>query len=271
MTNASIDLHLAELAASLAEGEEAKVSVCPFCNGGSSKDRSFSARRVKGRLIYICHRVSCAVSGVFNAGNSRQAKAARHRQRVFVTNPDPLPVSTANLLKAKYFFTDEEINRNEIGITCHYSPEGSSRVYLALRRFDGSVRGYVVRDVEGGQTPKAMTFRFHEQDTNLAWFLRNSKLPLVVVEDYFSAMRASSYVNAVSLQGTHINRDVVDELRRSALGPVYLSLDKDATKKAILYSLEFNHVLPLKVVPLSRDLKNMERADLEQFVATHYR
>lgn len=265
------ELELDGMAAALYDGEEAKPTVCPFCGGGSSRDVSFCMRRDGYKVLYICHRASCGVRGVVSVG-SKAAKQERHKRRVFVTQSDPLCDEAQEYLFTHNHLSLTELIRGEVGQTTAYSPADKYRIYMPIFRHDGTVRGYACKDIFKQQTPKVLNFLFKEDDCKVSWYsLRKSK-QVVLVEDQLSAMRLSSYVTAVSLLGTNISEEFVDEYTRvcGIDRTLYLSLDKDATNEAVKQALRLAPRLKMRVVPLPKDIKDMTREELDNFVAENY-
>ena len=261
-------LEIGTLGADMHEGETRAGQLCPFCSGGSSGERTLSLKRDNHRILYMCHRASCGAKGSYSA-RSQAAKEYRRKERRFVTVTDPLTDELASELMSKYHLTSEEIRRGEISTTTAYSSDGHLRVYLPKHRMDGTVRGYTARALDKVQTPKALSFVFHEDEPNLGWYFRGRSRPLVIVEDAFSALRVSSFCNAVYLSGTHISDAIADELVRSGITPVYLMLDRDATRQAVKLALRYSNKCKMHVVPLPMDLKNMARPVLEEFLTEH--
>lgn len=257
-------LDLLQLAAEISEGSAVAGQLCPFCNGGSSKERTLSLKREGRYVLYICHRDSCGHRGKLNVA-TRAAKEIRQRKRSFVTNPSKLSDGDLSYLYYRYNLSDQEVSRLEPGWTTKYSPEGLGRVYLPCFRYDGTVRGYTVRDLTGSQSPKSLSFKYREDEPKLCWYYTSRKLPLIIVEDQFSAIRASSYCNSVALLGTHLSDDAIDEIRGVHHGKVFLALDKDATMTAVKTVVQNNSRLKMTVTALGRDLKDLTREELDSF------
>ena len=262
-------LKIQEIGEELHDGQSSGGNTCPICNGGAQGDTSLSVTRKGSLVLYLCHRASCGASGaVPTYGDPRRGCSPGPRpKRVYVTNPDPLPDEVRQLMVDKYHLSNEEIARADLGWTDYYSPRGKGRVYAPLYTPTGHIRGYNVRDLYKEQSPKDLIFVFKEVDCKLAWYMRGRDTPLVLVEDRISALRLSSYVNAASLNGTDITNDMVDEIRRTSLGPIYLCLDKDATMKAVKQVVKLRGILPsLKAIPLSLDIKDMPRLELDEWI-----
>lgn len=77
------------------------------------------------------------------------------------------------------------------------------------------------------------------------------------------------YVNAAALLGTNLSADRVAEIRATKLSPVYLALDKDAFPIAVKYVVEYRAELPLKLLTLKKDLKNLTEDELYELLSEH--
>lgn len=105
--------------------------------------------------------------------------------------------------------------------------------------------------------------------TALAWYpfqyvCRNKELPLLIVEDQFSAMRASAYMNAVSLLGTNLNPSKINDIISAGMPHVVLALDKDAVGKAADYVKLYRDLFPkMTILPLTKDVKDCTEKELD--------
>ena len=262
----SKELEILDLGLSLYDGENRAGQVCPSCKGGSSGEGSFSISRDSNHVIFKCHRASCSFAGRIrtNGSAAREYKEHNRSYREFVTDPDPVSAETTSFLREKYLLSDEELRRSGFGWINKYGSAG--RLWIPMRRRDGSVRGYTARDLTGTEPKKALNFKWRVEDSSLSWYNNRLSKKVILVEDAFSALRASTYLNAVNLSGTHVSEDDLDELLRSGFTEAYLALDKDAIGKAVKLSLVHRGRYRLRVVPLEKDLKNMTREALEEFM-----
>ena len=97
----------------------------------------------------------------------------------------------------------------------------------------------------------------------LAYYLSdNDSKSLLVVEDCFSAIRASVHRDAAAILGTNLNGTKLLDAARN-YDSITLALDKDATAKAFRLQREFSSILPIKVLPLEKDLKNLSEDELK--------
>lgn len=268
-TKATTDLDLLDLAIGLYDGESRSGQQCPFCKGGQSYEKSFSITREAHVVRYRCYRASCGANGRFNtrSGMAMERKTELGgKTREFEVLPAPLDDVTVRYLQDRYSLSTVEIRRAELGLTRRYSAGTDSRIYVPTFRPNGTTRGYLARDILGTQSPKALTFLFRTDEPNMGWYRNKRSKKLVIVEDAFSAIRASEYMNATYLLGTDLSKGKVDEIRRESFDVVYLALDKDATRKAIKQALEWRSYLDLKVIELDKDLKDLSRRNLTTFM-----
>lgn len=125
----------------------------------------------------------------------------------------------------------------------------------------GTHRGWVLRN-DGSSQPKALTY-VEEGEDALSWYLCHESAPTVLVEDIPSAVRASTYVNAVALCGTGIGSDRASEIAEYATRPIVVALDQDATAKSFEYVKKYNLLWDgPRVLPLKQDIKNMQETQV---------
>ncbi len=265
----SNELSLLDLAIGLYDSESKSGLECPFCKGGTDNESSFFLRR-EGRYVYYkCYRAKCGVGGRLNVTNTTAAERKTElggKRRVLETSPLELDEDTSEYLKGRYYLSPEELRRGEIGVTKMHCHQCSSRVYLPMFRRDGTIRGYTARDVTGEERVKALSFRWRDDEPNLAWYSNRKSKSLIIVEDCFSALRASSYLNGAALLGVDLSKDKVDEIVRGGFTSAYLALDGDATRVAIKQSLALRSRINLRVLALDKDIKDMTREELKQFM-----
>ena len=127
--------------------------------------------------------------------------------------------------------------------------------------WDGDMVGSVLRS-ESGASPKALSYT---EDNAVGFFRNRESDALIVVEDLYSAMRASDYINAAAILGTHLNDERISVIKHSQASVVYLALDADAFDKVIGYVKKFRNDVRMIPVKLTKDLKNMSPTELEEF------
>ena len=244
----------------LTDGESAAGQLCPFCRGGSTGETTLSISRVGERLLWKCHRASCGFSG--SSGSKQSAYGGRTRTpvlrgvvgRTYYRDSTTLPEEVAEALSRKYYLTNRHLSY--LGWNEHYS-----RVALPVFDWDGDMVGSVLRS-ESGASPKALSYT---EDNAVGFFRNRESDALIVVEDLYSAMRASDYINAAAILGTHLNDERISVIKHSQASVVYLALDADAFDKVIGYVKKFRNDVRMIPVKLTKDLKNMSPTELEEF------
>lgn len=121
-----------------------------------------------------------------------------------------------------------------------------------------------------GERPKSLTFCESTRAAPLSWFFSLGVVDEVfVVEDQLSALRlAQEGTTAVALLGTTFNHERALEVAHVADGkPIYLSLDRDATHKAVEYVKQFRYAGNFQLRPLTGpDIKDMTTDELQAWL-----
>ena len=87
------------------------------------------------------------------------------------------------------------------------------------------------------------------------------------MEDIPSAVRASCYTNSIALCGTGIGLTRAEEIAEYAPRPIIVALDQDATAEAFRIARKWALLWgDVKVLPLQKDIKNMEEEDICQLL-----
>lgn len=242
----------------LADGETRGGQLCPFCKGGSTGERSLSVSRVGDVLLWKCHRASCGISGRSGSkaggGAKRTAVPAAKGVvgRIFYRNAERLPDGISSNLVDRYYFSTRELSL--LGWN-----DDVMRVVIPVYDIDGSVAGCVLR-AEDGRQPKALNYT---EPGAIGVFFNTSSDRCVIVEDLYSALRASKYVNGVAILGTHLNEERIEAIRQLRCKEYMLALDADAFSKTIKYVTQFRSQLPMRPLRIDKDIKNMTPAELE--------
>lgn len=118
-----------------------------------------------------------------------------------------------------------------------------------------------------GERPKA---KLHTEADSMAWYPKLGSKQLIIVEDQLSAMRAADYVTAVALLGTNLNDERATRIRKETPGyQRYLALDQDAFDKAIKLTVQYRGLLGLRLLTLTKDLKNLTKDELDDFFTSN--
>lgn len=246
------------------DGETRAGELCPSCRGGATKERTLSVAQRDGILLWKCHRASCGFTGGSHSsrpdGGSSKTKIPGTRGvvgRAIQRSSSVVDQQTRQYLQLKYCITDHHIAAHEMG----WDKETGGLV-LPVKSYEGEPLGVVLRFLDG-RVPKV---KKHAEKGAMSWHVNHTRGGVIVVEDQLSAIRASDFLTSVALLGTHLNDERVDEIRKTGLTPVYLALDADAWDKAITYALRYRSRLPLKLVRLVKDIKNLNNQELTEVI-----
>lgn len=262
------------IAIDLADGEST-LTTCPWCYGGSSNDKSFSVTRGNGGILYNCYRATCSggsQSRGFIAGRDAvqgPRKEPEFTPRHFTGTNEPLSttsaISGAPYWGSQYGLSSFVVKAFGVGWCTE-----KQRFVVPVLGPNAEHKGYNLR-IQKGSNERLKTIAYKERKGS--WSSWHEPRPndapphrrIVVVEDQWSAMRVSTFVSAedfrytgVALLGTHMDGDTAEEIAKVSPRVVYLSLDADATHKALeirkKWGLMFRHCV---VAPLAKDIKDM--------------
>lgn len=247
----------------LTDGETVGGQLCPACNGGGGGEHSLSVSRRGGSLLWKCHRASCGFSGYriskesgainYHRGGTETSIEKGAIGSKYYREADKVPEEIVETLVRRY-----HLNARQLSLLGWNERE--QRVALPVFSADSEVLGCVMRS-ENGATPKALNYR---EENAVAIFRNYSSDSLIIVEDIYSALRASEYMNSAAILGTYLNQERVDTLRYMRCKKVYLALDADAYDKTIKYVREFRNQLTMIPMKIERDLKNMTEEELKE-------
>lgn len=256
---------LREIGSQMTIDSQASGLLCPFCQGGSSGERSFSASRTYSGVLYSCHRAGCGEKGILDM------LLLEHKPRVMIPkkNPingmtfSPMPDDVRAMLKAKYHINEHLFYTSGIRWI-----SSMRRIGIPIKRSTGISIGLTARSVDPKDKPKSLIF-LHAPDAVLGSFYmhdtRSSKI--WIVEDQFSAMRISEYENVVALLGSKLSESLVTELKRIGMNEIVVCLDADAFDKTveigIKYKGQFNHISIRKP---KKDPKDMTSDELQKLI-----
>lgn len=245
--------------------------VCPCCNGGPSKERSLSVTLFHDlKVKFQCFRESCPrkLRGSFyltSAGYRDSLASMQPLQEL-----KPVKVKRKKFDGPTYPLTDKEraFIFTAWGITrpryWYHTEQYGGRIAMSVRSPLYKARGWVLRDLEGKARVKALTYVW-EEEVPLSWYKDGSPSMkgTLIVEDIPSAVRASTYIDAVALLGTGCGLDRAREIGKHGQRPIIVALDQDATTAAFdmvaRWGLSWGQA---KVLPLKEDLKDLQERDL---------
>ena len=243
----------------LAEGETRAGQLCPSCNGGPYEKNTLSVSRTNGILLWHCHRDSCDFSGRyggrFQPHNPRAKPARGMVGRTYVRNAEAIPEGEREYLSTKLLLNDRLIARAGLGWDTK-----TNRLVQPVFNYDGEVLGCCLRSLSG-EEPKSKS---HTEEGVMAWYMHRGSRQLIIVEDIFSAIRASEYMASVALLSTHLNDERVGQIRKAGFNEAFIALDRDAFAKSVKYASSFRSQLRLHPVQLSKDIKDMSHEEADE-------
>lgn len=254
------------IAATMEMGETIR-QVCPSCWGGSSREKSLTITLFPNNIVkYNCFRNSCLDGKGSYARSGAEpltdniAKPIKQRRKKFNGAVVPLTDFERDWIK-KVWGIDEAPH-------WYHTHQFGGRVAMSIRSPKYAHRGWVLRDIYGNSTTKALTY-VEDGEVPLCWY-RNHEWPgILLVEDIPSAVRASKYITAVALLGTGAGLDRAAEIASYGTGPILIALDQDATNDAFQmmqrWALMWDDV---RVLPLTQDIKDMQEDKVEKLIVT---
>lgn len=233
-------------------------TLCPVCDGGRGRERSFNVFEVDDNVLgYKCHRSSCGASGRVLLVGERAERVAK-------------PTKSGALYLVPATESDAECYHMQFGLTDPLvAIHNNKRWFVAtLRKHDGSKYGWQRRIIDKDELAngerKAYT---HKDEKYPLAFYRNSPYNkrLIVVEDPWSAMRIEALPSLDSDAAAICGGDWTEVMAREVAGKysqVVLTLDRDAQAKAIQQALRWRHVQPVRVTIPRIDIKNMDDEEI---------
>jgi hypothetical protein len=148
-----------------------------------------------------------------------------------------------------------------------YTPDYGGRIAMSVRSPKFVHRGWVLRDISGRASTKALTY-IDQGEEGLSWYKTSPNAPTVVVEDIPSAVRASmNGVNAVALLGTGVGVDRAIEIQENARNGIIMALDQDAIDLSFRWAKKYALLWgDVSVLPLVHDMKDMNDIDLKELL-----
>lgn len=138
------------------------------------------------------------------------------------------------------------------------------RYMLECYDYEGRTWGYVGRSY-AGLKPKTIMYQ-HRESSKLGWFRADRERKVVLVEDLVSAAKVSEHCNAAALLGTHLTKEMLDDLVIHC-HEVYIWLDPDATNKASKLARELSLVFPVcKVLVSDADPKDLPHKQIGEIL-----
>jgi hypothetical protein len=227
---------------------------CPRCNDGS-RDLSIS-RTIDGTVLYQCFHASCPIKGVIGVGQwvaPSDGPPKPKKRRVWEGVTHALPQDVLKWIEDTWGLKDPP--------NWYYTEDYGGRIAMSIRSPKDTHRGWVLRN-DGSRKPKAITY-VNEGEEGISWAKTNPHTGTILVEDIPSLLRASRYMNGVSLCGTGVGDSRASEIAKYATRPIILALDQDATSESFRWAKKYSLLWDdVKVLPLKQDIKDMQEDDL---------
>lgn len=262
MKNATREILM--VASGLEAGEQQRIR-CPFCQGGSGNEVSMLVSiGDSGAVSWHCFRNSCQASGSRqNGGRLVRTSSGRRPTKVrpFRGALRRLGRDEKEFLLRTICWTERHVEKAQ----ALYTDDKDRYVFPILDPM-GRRRGYVLRSWKVTDARDKALTRMDVEEPHMSYYHCDPSVPVIVVEDIPSAVRASMYLNAVSLNGTGCSADYANEIAGHFRRVVW-ALDNDATQQAVKlmrrHSLLFDES---RLLPLERDLKDMGEDALERLL-----
>jgi len=257
--------------ASLERGESVRM-VCPFCNGGSSNEKSLSIHHNEdGAILFFCHRDRCGAKGKLGGGLwSGNARPERRVHAPVVVDPQAyiaISPDIAEYVRRTWHFA-------ELPVYWKWDPH-RLRVMFPVFSPLYERRGWVARSLDRECYPKTVTQKEVLDEPWLHWPESANGKSVWIVEDIPSAERLcrTREQSVCALMGTHASNDVKEEILMTARGrPIIVALDRDAVGKsiALMDELRMRHSGPVNVYVLAKDIKDMTARELTECLKNGY-
>ena len=245
----------AELRESIEAGSSR--SVCPKCDGGSSREASLDVRQDETAHMRLkCWRSTCdwyAIT-VTDPDARIQSKSIKPPS-VYREETAPIAGEMLDTLVGAYGLDPECFTDH--GWTM--SPNGRTLV-MPILDANGLTLGHVTRTFESPK--RCYTFKATAQPWLDHWYADTGG-PLVVVEDCLSACRLQGAgYDAIALLGTSISCEQAREIAEVAgEQKVVLALDNDAFIKSLSLANRHSHIVKMYPILLTTDIKNLGSDD----------
>jgi hypothetical protein len=257
MSRAEVSL----IAAALEEGEQTR-EVCPFCQGGSSGERSLNVTVRDGVVLYNCHRASCDEQGAIGTSNLVVRTTRKHTRKI-----TPYEGELEHLDDEWVAYLRDTIGWHEGHLDVgrpFFAPE-EHRVAFPIFSPMGIRRGWVLRSYEPFARTKTLT-RMDVDEPHLSWYRPNHSKHVMVVEDIPSAVRAAQYIDSVALCGSGCSLDYAMEIAAHYRNVVW-ALDADATAHALRLMRKHSVLFDTsRVLVLEKDIKDEDEERLMEIL-----
>ncbi len=255
------------LASGLAHGEQVTGILCPYCQGGHSKERTFSIKREKIIVKFICHRGSCGQQGeVLIVGAYLQPAQIVKKPYIMAPKLKPLNDAQYELLLSRFGFSKDE---------CIQAPwlwdNDKDRLWLPIHNLRQTDHlGYTLRSFQSHVKRKALTIVDSQTEPVADWNIRDSQSKtLIIVEDQLSARKVYRQFNCVALLGTHLSEALVRQIKIADFNTIVLCLDKDAFSTGLKHKKRYDELFAEFIVKQPQiDLKYLSNEEIKTLVTS---
>lgn len=235
---------------------------CPYCGGINT----FTVRKHNNNLLWNCYRVSCGKKG-------------RERTSLSVEDVIPRKVNTVKsfILPESFIDPDERcfslLNRYNcldlIDKSTIRLDVKQDRLVFLIRRGKDYVGATGRKLSDGSNGPK--WYNYNNSQCYVA-SLVSQRMRMgrqgALVEDCFSAVRLSRWMDGVALLGTNIS-DLTKQEICGTYDLVYIFLDPDATAKAVKLQKELNNYVDTRIVMGRDDPKYLTDVEIQECLNKH--
>lgn len=244
------------MSAGLENGQTLR-EICPKCGGGSTREKSLSISITEtGHLAWFCHRASCGARG------KELAWGVVRRSSPKAPRPYTGSLELLDDVQADWLWDRFQISSDTTTDLRYRNAVDDNRIAIPVFGPAGQRRGYDNRAISPALQPKSLIYKELMDEPFMGWYTYDPVVWPIVVEDCFSAAKVwQAGIPSVFLTGTTLSLEKVRELVGCVKG-IILALDSDAFPKAIAYAKEYNHLIPIRVWKLNRDLKYEPTKDI---------
>lgn len=241
-------------------------SDCPVCG----RKNTFSVTDDGIQRLWFCFHADCNVRG--KTGITLTKEYAKHALKKHTSKqPEPIEQHSFELPETFVSLSRNILAENYVRSVNSYEAYLSGRADIRYD-FKRNRVAYIVKD---GRNVVDATGRSIDGRKPKWYRYGNSKHPFVcgsgttafVVEDCASACSISHISTGIALLGTNLLQAHIDVLKKYK--KVNVSLDKDATDKALEMVRTLHTFVPTKLVILTKDIKNMEGTERDEFIRQH--
>lgn len=243
-------------------------TICPYCNGGKSKELSLACTRTATGILWHCKRASCGKGGIIGEIPPKTVGADKVKKKTRAYKGNLCLLSEIDWAVHFGVYGISLSKCLEQGIQ---SAVDINRIYMPIYNLSGYQIGENLRALGKDQLPKSIKNKFNEKEPLIHCPLGTKvEKVLVLVEDQTSAIKASKVIPTVALMGTNITDEAVELFRSAGVEEIIMCLDGDtagitATLKAVKKLSPFFKVKATHP-PKGKDPKNLSIQELTQLL-----